>query len=336
MPVESWRPAPGSATGIGSMPGEDPVQATRAVFDELPDLPHLPELPARGPGADLVGRTAALLPGLHVDLQPSGWRLVDRPGLDERRAHSLLSRDLDALEEVAAGYRGPLKVSLAGPWTLAAALRLPRGEPALSDRVAGADLAAALAEAAAEHVAEVARRLPDTEPVLQLDEPSLPAVLAGAVRSTSGWRAFDPVPSQTAQTRLSETVSAVGAPVVVHCCAARPPVGLLAATGASGISIDLGLVGSAADEELGAALEAGVLLLAGVVPPLQAGLSAPADTVGPVRGLWSRLGLDPGALAGSVVVTPTCGLAGAGPEYARTAMRLARDAGRLLLDDPEG
>ncbi len=49
------------------MPGTDPDEATAVVLGELPDLPHLPELPARGPGADLVGRTAALLVDLPVE-----------------------------------------------------------------------------------------------------------------------------------------------------------------------------------------------------------------------------------------------------------------------------
>ena len=51
----------------------------RNVVGELPDLPHLPELPARGAGADLIGRTAALLSDLRVDLQPGGWRLSGGP-----------------------------------------------------------------------------------------------------------------------------------------------------------------------------------------------------------------------------------------------------------------
>ena len=51
----------GSATGIGSMPGTNPAEAMRVIAGELPDFPHLPELPDRGPGADLTGRTAALL-----------------------------------------------------------------------------------------------------------------------------------------------------------------------------------------------------------------------------------------------------------------------------------
>src|ERR1700677_1427521 len=42
-----WRP--GTATGIGSMPGGNPLEAARMIFDELPDLPFLAELPGPGP-----------------------------------------------------------------------------------------------------------------------------------------------------------------------------------------------------------------------------------------------------------------------------------------------
>jgi hypothetical protein len=90
----------GGATGVGSWPGTEPLEACRTVLDLLPDLPSCPSC-----------RTAArsrprrpehrLLAGLPVDLQPSGWRLVSRPSQDGRRARDLLSRDLDALEEAA-------------------------------------------------------------------------------------------------------------------------------------------------------------------------------------------------------------------------------------------
>ncbi len=110
--------APGSATGIGSMPGTDPAEAVQVVIDQVPDFPFLPELPARGPGADLIGRTAALLIGIPVETTTGGWRFAERPGRYLRAAQSMLSSDLDALEEQLAGYEGPLKISLAGrgPW----------------------------------------------------------------------------------------------------------------------------------------------------------------------------------------------------------------------------
>ena len=50
------------------------------MFGELADLPHLPELPARGFGAEMVGRSAALLVDLPVEITSSGWRLTAHPG----------------------------------------------------------------------------------------------------------------------------------------------------------------------------------------------------------------------------------------------------------------
>jgi hypothetical protein len=90
-----------------------------AVRDLLSEdgLPYLPELPARGPGADIIGRGAGLLADLEVDLQPMGWRFVDRAGRDSHRTSALLREDLDELAEAFDAYEGDLKVQIAGPWT---------------------------------------------------------------------------------------------------------------------------------------------------------------------------------------------------------------------------
>jgi methionine synthase II (cobalamin-independent) len=324
----------GVATGVGSLPGTDPREAAAVVVGELPDFPHLAELPARGPGADMIGRTAGLLVDLHVDVQPSGWRLVDRPGLDERRAIAFLGHDLDELDAAAQGVSGPVKLQVVGPWTLAAALQLPRGEPVLSDPGAVRDVVESLAEGVAEHVAELRRRLPGARPVLQLDEPSLPAVLAGRVRSSSGAHTIAGVDPADAERALRAVIGRAAAPVVVHCCAAQPPVALAQRAGASGISIDLTLLDDRSDDELGGAVEAGLALLAGLVPavPGDRPLSEAADTVEPVRRLWRRLGLAPERLADQVVVTPTCGLAGATPAGARAALESAGRAARVLTE----
>lgn len=330
---------PGGATGVGSMPGTDPGEAARLVVGELPDLPHLPELPARGPGADLLGRGAALLAELYVDLQPAGWRLVPRPGVDSRRARDLLQRDLDALEEAAEGYAGALKLQAAGPWTLAAGIELQRGDKALSDPAAVADIAAALAEGVAAHVADVGRRVPGATLLLQLDEPSLSQVLRGEVPTASGFGRLRTVETPVATDRLRTVLAAATAAdalPLVHCCAATPPVDLLVAAGARGLSLDATVLTVADDEALGVAVEAGVPLFLGTVPSTDADLSDPGRNVAPVRALWRRLGFAPEALAGAVVVTPVCGLAGASPAYARAALRRCREAGQLLVEEPEG
>jgi len=341
----------GASTGVGSMPGVDAAEALRTAFGECPALPFLPELPARGPGADVIGRSAGLLAGLHVDLQPAGWRLVDRPGLEERRARSLLARDLDALEEHAEGYTGPLKLAAVGPWTLAATIELPRGGRALSDPGACRDLASALAEGLAAHLADVARRVPGAALLMQLDEPALTAVLRGRVPTPSGFRTLRAVHPPVALDALRSVVAAcidAAAVPVVHCCGDAVPIEVLLAAGVGGLSLDLTRLTAGEEEALGAAAEAGVGLLLGAVASLPESasdapersdapvLSAPARTVegvaGQVRALWRRLGL-PAEHLRQVAVTPTCGLAGASPQYARAALALCREVAHRLAEE---
>jgi hypothetical protein len=355
-----------SATGVGSMPGTDPLEAMRLIFGELPDLPHLAELPGRGPGADLTGRTAGLLIELPAELTPRGWRLAGRPGRDLRRAQSLLARDLDALEEVADGYTGVLKISVCGPWTMAATLELTRSqEPALADRGAVSDLTTSLAEGVAGHVADVTARVPGARLLLQLDEPALPAVLAGTVPSASGLNRVRAVEEPDAEAGLRAVLAAAQVPTLVHCCAMSVPLGMIRDAGAAAAGIDLGQLRRGEEEVLAAAVEAGLGIFAGAVPatpvPVPARTAAPAarqdtaqsaqrrsaqqspGTVAAVQvtELWRRMGwpvarpsgaaASPAArVADQVVITPACGLAGAPPDYARSALASCREAAQML------
>jgi methionine synthase II (cobalamin-independent) len=321
------------------MPGGDAREAAKTVTGtfEWPEtgMAHLPELPARGPGADMIGRTAGMLVELYARVEPSGWRLGDRPGRDTRRARSWLGEDLDALEEFTQEYTGPLKVQAVGPWTLAAALELRNGEVALSDPGACRDLAGSLAEGLRQHLAELRRRAPRAQLVLQLDEPSLIAVLRGQVRSASGYRTHRAVDRQLVEATLRNVVDAAQGPVIVHSCAPDVPFALLRRAGATGISFDFTLLTERDDDAIGEAVEGGTRLLAGVVPTTEGALSDPAGSVMGVRTLWRRLGLHPGLLADAVTLTPTCGLAGVSPAYARAALAQCVKAARSLADNPE-
>lgn len=183
-----------SSTGAGPMPGTDPRESARVIMGECHALPFLPELPDRGPGADQVGRTLAMLADLPVDVSPRGWRLADAPGRLARRAADFLDRDADALEEADERARDPegdpatdsrrLQVRIVGPWSLAAGVELPGGFPVLSDRGARRDLAASLAEGAGERAVRLAGRVRAGARIL-VDEPLLWHVAAGTVRSPS-------------------------------------------------------------------------------------------------------------------------------------------------------
>ena len=318
----------GPATGIGSLPGTDPAEALRLVLGELLEFAHLPELPARGPGADLLGRTAALLVDLAVDLTPAGWRLVPRPGIDQRRAHEFLARDLDALTDVADGFTGPFKLQAAGPWTLAAGLERTRGNRAVVDPGARRDLGQSLAEGVAAHAAAVAARMPGAEIVVQLDEPSVPAVLMGGLPTVSGFGKLSAVEGSVVEQELAAVVAAIDLPVGVHCCAPRIPLDLFRAAGAAAVSFDLGLVQDL--DPIGTAVEAGTHLLLGVVPSTDTSLPAPKATASRVQAWWNELGFAAEQLAATVTLTPSCGLAGASPAYARTAMTHVREAAKYL------
>lgn len=323
----------GAATGIGSLPYDDSDEAARVVTGELPGLPHLPELAQRGVGADMIGRTASLLVDMHVDLQPAGWRLTDRSGSDERRAAALLRVDLDALEIAALGYSGPLKVQVAGPLTLAASIERPRGDRAIADYGARRDLAQSLAEGVREHVAEVAKRVPGAQVVVQVDEPTLPAVLAGAIPTSSGFGRLRAVDVSEAEQLLGEVIGAAGEWPVVHCCAAEAPVRLVQRAGARALALDVSLLSGRVLDELTEAVDGGLALWPGVVPSRRPD-SVPAirDLVARIDRLFSRLDADPARMAAGTVVTPSCGLANADIGWAREAYRLARETARAFAE----
>ena len=330
--------APVRATGIGSWPGTSAREAVRTVRDLLVDgqgtgIPHLPETPARGPGAEIIGRAAGMLVDLPVDLQPLGWRFVDRPGRDAARTASFLREDLDELAEAYEGYTGPLKVQVAGPWTLAASVRLTRGERSVMDPGASADLAASLADGIRAHVADVRRLVPGAEVVLQLDEPSLPAVLEGSLPTSSGFGRVRAVDPQVAARTLETVLSAHDGPTVVHCCHPAAPLPLLRATGARALAVDLTAATPARWESVAATLDAGTGVYAGCLPTDGSGTDTGARTL--VLDGLERTGLAAAALRG-LVVTPTCGLAALTPEGARTVVRSALDTARRLGEEVVG
>ena len=324
------------ATGIGSMPGGDVLasedanareftEAARIVFGELPDLPHLPELPGRGAGAAMTGRGAAVLSGLGADLQPSGWRLTDAPGVDQRRARSLLGRDLDTVEELGDGHTGSFKVQLIGPWTLAATLELPRGGAVVGDHGARRDLAQSLAEGVRAHVADVRRRLGGVDDlIVQLDEPALPAVLGGEVPTASGYGRLRSIDRPEASEVLGWVCAAVrdaGAEPVVHCCAGRPPIALVRGAGAAGVAVDLAVLDAGGLDELAEAVEAGDRVLLGAAPTTGA---ASGDHVAEtVARTFDLLGIEPTA---RLAITPACGLAGSDLSEDRRRLVACREA----------
>ena len=249
---------------------------------------------------------------------------------------------------------------------MAATLELTRSqEPVLADPGAVRDLTASLAEGVAAQLAGVAARVPGARLLLQLDEPALPAVLAGAVPSASGLNRVRAVEPADAESGLRTVLAAAGVPVLVHCCAPSVPLGMIRDAGAVAAGIDLGQLRPGEEDVLAAVVEAGLGIFAGAVPatpaPVPARAAAPAvrqdiahsaqrrsgqQSLGTVAAvqvteLWRRMGWPvarpagaaagrAASVAGQVVITPACGLAAAPLDYAARALASCREAAQML------
>jgi len=310
------------------------------VVGELPALPHLVELPARGVGADIIGRAGALLVDIGIDTVPRGYRIAPGRSAVVRRATGLLDEDVDALEEAweKAGLRGTgrtIKVQVPGPLTLAAELELPGGHRAITDAGALRDLAGSLAEGVEHHRAEVARRC-EADVVVQFDEPSLPAALAGRLAGVTRMSPVAPVDALLAASLLDECIATVGGQASIHVCAADVPWKTLARTAFSAISIDVTKLTAADLDGIGEWVEAGRTIMLGVLPGVAPERPVPVETVAAAAAsVTDRLGFPRTVLRERVGLTPACGLAGATQTWARTALTLLRKAADGIAQDPD-
>jgi methionine synthase II (cobalamin-independent) len=328
-----------AGTGIGSWPGTSPREAAEIVVGELTRLPHLVELPARGIGADLVGRAGALLVDITIDTVPRGYRIAGGRSAVSRRAASLLAEDIDAIEEAweRAGLRGTqrtVKVQAPGPITLAAALELANGHRAITDSGAVRDLAGSIAEGVALHRAEVSRRL-DCPVVVQFDEPSLPAALAGRLTGVTSLTPVHPVDESVATALLDDCIATVGGEVAIHICAPELPWSMLHRSSVGAVSFDLTTLTAGDLDGVGEFVESGRTVMIGVVPST-APTARPSweEIARSVVAVTDRLGFNRGVLPDRVGVTPACGLAGATPQWARIAVELTQKAADAIAEDP--
>lgn len=339
-----------TATAAGSWPGTDAPEAARIFLGELgdPHLPPLAELPDRGPGADPVGRTAALLVDLPVDIQTFGWRLVDRPGAEHRRAVSLLASDINVLADVAGAGEAPpaaLKVQVLGPLTLAASLYLHQGERALLDYGARRDLADSLAAGLGVHLAKVAAAVPGARLSVQVDEPDVARVLDGAVPTASGYRTLRALPVEELRRSwalvLDAARAAGAAEIAVNLAGGtagtpgwRTALAEALAGSADAIAVPLAPLDPGHWELLAGGIEGGKRLWAGVVPaqvPAPGKLRPVSGIVDQVMRPWRAIGLPAAALAG-LRVTPDAGLETLSPAQARAVLTRSTDTARALND----
>ena len=288
----------------------------------------------------MIGRAGALLVDIGIDTVPRGYRIASGRSSAVRRAASLLDEDIDALEEAweKAGLRGgtrTVKVQAPGPITLAAQLELPGGHRAITDPGALRDLAGSLAEGMAAHRAQLQRRL-DTPVVVQFDEPSLPAALEGRLAGVTSLTPVHPVDESVAMGLLDDCVAVVGAEVVLHSCAAGLPWKALQRSTIHAVSVDVATLTSADLDGVGDFVDSGRTVLLGVVPTTAPPTRPSAEEVAKAAvEVTDRLGFARSVLRERIGITPACGLAGATPQWARTAIELAQKAADAFAEDPD-
>jgi hypothetical protein len=328
------------ATGVGSLPGTDAFEAARIVSGELPEFIHLAELPDRGPGADMIGRTAALLDHVTgefaVDTTPLGWRISGAGGRTMRRAWSWFAEDIDALESTTDGYAGPIKLQVAGPWTLAAGIEARTGHRLIADSGAYRDLAQALTSATQWLIGDVQRRISTVAQVfVQFDEPALGDVAAGSIGTASGLSVYKAIQAPTLEASLrlafDGVIDAGGIPGV-HAREPNTPWPTVISSGAKFLGFDM-LQGGPSDEQLGHMWEAGIDLLTGTVPTTAQQQMDGRLASAPVRAAAERLGLTDRYQP--IVITPVAGLAGSDPSWVKDAYGACRAAARILRDERE-
>ncbi|MFT3900536.1 MAG: vitamin-B12 independent methionine synthase [Gordonia sp. (in: high G+C Gram-positive bacteria)] len=319
----------GRGTGVGPMPGVDPLAAARTVFDEVA-LPYVPELPARGLGADPIGRAAALLVDIPVDVVGGDFRLGGGRTRLMSRAEGFLRSDLDAVEEVIerSGSSAPVKLSVLGPFSFAALVELPGGHKLVHDPGAWRDVVASLGEGLAQCGDELARRF-GSEIVVQLDEPLVGRVVDGQIAPLTRLDVNPPIPVADVAAALSGLVRRVGRPMVLHTGDQRR-WDLVAALPGWAASFDLTGVGVDEYDALGAFLDVGGELVAGIVPIEEPSSPVSADELATrVVDLVDRIGLPRTVLVKQVAVAPAGGLAGAGDWAGRSLALATRVAEQL-------
>jgi hypothetical protein len=291
----------GMATGIGSLPHHDAVEAAACVLRCLPELPYAPQLPRRSPAEGLLAPTMAAVPD---------FTMAAHAGL-------LTFLDVAAAEPVQPRC---VKVQLVGPLTLGVAF-LDEGSDVDHAFARSVEACSSWALAMTELVAD---RLPGADVVLFLDEPSL--VL---------WRDYGaPLARGRASACLSSVIAATPATAGVHVCG-RGNLSIAVEAEPAIVHVDIGALEVDDAAMLGRFLEGDGWIAWGAVPTDGPIAAQSAPLWERLVGVWSLLahrGCDPGRMRSQALVAPACGLVGHDLVAAERAMSLARELGERVRD----
>lgn len=335
------------------MPGVDPVESADIVFGECLDgRVHVPVLPARGLGADSVGRTGAILKDLVLDRGPRSWRVARNPSRVTWLARDFLSRDVDACEAVWGSAVRTVRLPVVGPWTLAASVELAGGQLLLTDRGAVRYVAESLAEGLG-HQARDIRRRTGADVEFLLDEPLLADVALGRVAAPSsamgdagflpaqGWREMASLLRD-----ITERLKSLASGQDDFDVTLRVPsvtglhYGIVAESGVTGIAVPRkGLQTTQQLDFVGALIGAGLTLELGAVAPESV---TRAEHTGAAVGpdaralaenaalLWDELGFSRTDFTAQLNLSPTRGLAKCQGDEPAALLSSGREAAALI------
>ncbi len=179
-------------------------------------------------------------------------------------------------------------------------------------------------------MADVAKRVPGAKLVVQIDEPSLTAVVNGEVPTASGLSRVAAPDKAVISDRLQAVLAAAGRYTVVHCCAGSPAFQIIMAARPDAVSFDLSRVRREDGDVIAEIADAGQGIFAGAVRtilPRNTRDDPPAQTARNILRFWRALGMNPADAARQVVVTPACGLAGASAGTGRRSTRAQPGSG---------
>jgi methionine synthase II (cobalamin-independent) len=168
---------------------------------------------------------------------------------------------------------------------------------------------------------------------VQFDEPSLPAAVAGRLTGVTTLSPVAAIDETLATTLLDTCAAAAGAEVSVHSCATALPWKVLQRSNISAVSVDAGTLEAADLDAIAEFVESGRVVVLGVVSSnTPTRLPAVEEVAAAVVAITDRLGFSRSVLRDRIGITPACGLAAATPQWARTAIGLARRAAEAYVE----
>lgn len=327
------------ATGIGSLPHDDPAAAVASVFRDCPDLPYWPQLPNVSRAEGMNEQAAVGLPGLHMEdgrlrlVQDEAFfegveRLLTASETGEASFAALPAEAAAAfepfLDEVRRRGCPEAKGQIAGPVTVGMNIRGEDGNPILYND----DLRDILTQFLRLRVRWQAERIAETgaRPIVFVDEP----FLASFGTPFFGWE----------KAKVQETLAAVTAGAETtgsHCCS-NTEWSIFLGGPVQAVSFD---AYEFADnflvyrDDLRGFLDGGGTIAWGIVPT-----DPDAVAAATVEALHEKmlghlakveaLGYGREQVLRQSLITPACGLGTRPLETAEAAFRLTRDlAGRL-------